>query len=149
VKKLSLALVLLAFLAPLAVQANVLERSIFIPGSELLESGVEAAGKGLTSFSRAGEFGIKPYNVLTGELKGTGLQAHHLIEQRFATALGVDARTMQSMALTPAEHQVFTNAWRAEIGYGAGTAAATRESVMAAAQKIYSGYPEILKALGF
>lgn len=108
----------------------------------------EAAGKGLSSFSRAGEFGFKPYNVLTKELKGTGLQAHHLIEQRFATVLGVDAKTMQSMALTPAEHQVFTNAWRAEIGYGAGTAAATRESVMAAARRIYSGYPEILKALG-
>ena len=92
---------------------------------------------------------IKPYNQLAQELKGTGLQAHHLIEQRFAKVLGVDPKTMQSIAMTPAEHQAFTNAWRGQIEYGAGTANATRESVMRAAQEVYKNYPAILQALGF
>jgi len=48
VKKLSIALVLLAFLAPLALQANVLEQSIPIAGHELGDSGVVAAGSGGT-----------------------------------------------------------------------------------------------------
>jgi len=78
------------------------------------------------------------------------LQAHHLIEQRFANILGVDAKTMQSMALTPAEHQTFTNLWRSQIPYGLnGTGLATSQSVMRAAQEVYKGYPAILNVLGF
>ena len=99
--------------------------------------------------SRAGQFGIQPYNHLTRALKGTGLQAHHLIEQRFADVLGQNARQMASVALTKAEHQAFTNAWRSAIPYGRqGTANATRQQVLDAARQIYSGHPELLRALG-
>ncbi len=72
---------------------------------------------GLNAFSRAADFGIRSYNQLRGVTSGTGLQAHHLIEERFAKGLGLDAGKIPSIALTPQEHQVFTNAWRNAIGY--------------------------------
>jgi len=114
--------------------------------------GAAAAGGATRAFgglSRAAEFGLKPYGQLRQAIQGTGLQAHHLIEQRFAGVMGQNARQMMSVAVTPAEHQAFTNAWRALIPYGPnGTGAATREMVMDAARQIYSSHPEILGALG-
>ena len=58
-------------------------------------------------------------------------------------------RQMASIAVTPAEHQVFTNAWRAAIPYGQGTKGATVEQVLAVARSIYSNYPAILQGLGW
>lgn len=60
---------------------------------------------------------------------------------------------MSSIVLTEAEHQVFTNAWRAKIGYEGSNAikttlTATRADVEKAAREIYKDYPEILNALG-
>jgi len=60
---------------------------------------------------------------------------------------------MQSIAVTAAEHQGFTNAWRVAIGHsnsGAATTTlnATREQIFQAAREIYKDYPAILKALG-
>jgi hypothetical protein len=81
-------------------------------------------------------------------IKGSKLQAHHLIEKRFASLLGQKAAEMLAIAVTPAEHQAFTNAWRAAIPYGRGTAAATQEQVLNAARQIYAKYPAILQALG-
>jgi hypothetical protein len=110
------------------------------------------AGKiGLNAFTRAAEFGVRSYNDLSKALSGTGLRAHHIIEQRFAERLGLDPNLMQSVALTPEEHQVFTNLWRAEIGYSNSgqaitTLNATKEQIWAAAQKIYAQYPELLEA---
>src|SRR5690606_19837283 len=88
------------------------------------------AARGLGALSQAGKYGIQPYNQLTKALKGTGLQAHHLVEQRFAGVLGQNARQMASVAVTKAEHQAFTNAWRQAIPYGQGTANATRQQVL-------------------
>ncbi|WP_257448446.1 hypothetical protein [Archangium lipolyticum] len=113
---------------------------------------VELAARGATSafgnLSRAAEFGIKPYGELRSILLGSGLRAHHLIEQRFASLMGQDARKMLAIAVTPAEHQAFTNAWRQVIPYGQGTVSATRQQVLDAARQIYSRSPEVLKALG-
>src|SRR5690606_9601281 len=88
---------------------------------------LKRAARGLGALSQAGKYGIQPYNQLTKALKGTGLQAHHLVEQRFAGVLGQNARQMASVAVTKAEHQAFTNAWRQAIPYGQGTANATRQ----------------------
>jgi hypothetical protein len=104
--------------------------------------------RGLGSLSRAGQYGIQSYSSLTKALKGTGLQAHHLLEQRFAGALGANARSMLSVAVTKAEHQAFTNAWRKLIPYGDDTRKATQEQILKAAREIYKDYPDILKALG-
>ena len=103
-------------------------------------------------FSRAAEFGIRSYNQLRGMTSGTGLQAHHLIEERFAKGLGLNAGKNPSIALTPQEHQVFTNAWRNAIGYvgdrnPVNTANASLADVWATAQRIYVDYPELLRAV--
>lgn len=110
---------------------------------------VSAGGFG--QLSRAAEFGIKPYGTLQKSLKGTGLQAHHLIEQRFAALMGQKKSKMLSVAVTHgrgSEHQLFTNAWRKLIPWGEGTANATKEQVLRAAKLIYADFPHILKALG-
>ena len=47
---------------------------------------IQDASMGTGNFgnlSRAGEYGIKPYDKMKKALEGTGLQAHHVIEQRF------------------------------------------------------------------
>jgi hypothetical protein len=113
-----------------------------------VELAARGAASAFGSLSRAAEFGIKPYGQLRSILLGTGLRAHHLIEQRFASLMGQEAQKMLAIAVTPTEHQVFTNAWRQVIPYGHGTANATRQQVLDAARQIYSQYPEVLKALG-
>ncbi len=110
------------------------------------------APRGLSAFSRAAEFGIRSYNELTKLTAHTGLRAHHLIEKRFAERLGLEAGKIPSIALTPEEHQVFTNAWRQAIGYIGDrnpitTANATLQDVWIAAQRIYADYPELLEAV--
>lgn len=116
-------------------------------------SKLKATSSNLGRFARAGEFGIQPYGQLAKQTAGTGLQAHHLIEQRFAGILGVNPSAMEAIALTRAEHQAFTNAWRQAIGYigdrnAVTTANATREQIINAAREIYRDFPEILRALG-
>ena len=115
---------------------------------ELVLGGFIGALSGFGRLSVAGRYGVKPYSEMSRDLKGTGLRAHHLIEKRFTDLFGGKAREGLSIAVTPAEHQMFTNAWRSEIGYGAGTRAATARQVMDAARRIYSSHPAILRALG-
>jgi len=99
--------------------------------------------------SRAAEFGVKPYNQLIKAIKGTNLQGHHVLEQRFGPYIKNDPRMNLTVAVTDAEHQLFTNRWRNEIAYGeAGTQQVTAEKMNAAARKVYKDYPAILNALG-
>lgn len=116
------------------------------------EAAEKAIKTELGQFTKAGEYGIKEYSALKSLTKGTGLEAHHLIEQRLAKRLGVDPKKMASIALTPAEHNIFTQAWKKVIGYkGMKTAirtdTATKEQIAAAAKIVYKDYPEILKYL--
>ena len=94
--------------------------------------------------------GIRPYSLQTRVTAGRSgdIQAHHLIEKRFADVMGGNPNRWASIVTTRAEHQAFTNAWREAIAYGAGTRAATRAQVESAARRIYADYPEILRALG-
>ncbi len=106
---------------------------------------------GLEVFERAQEFGIRPYNELRKLIKGTGLEAHHIVEQRFADILEVKPHRMLSVALKPEEHQVFTNMWRKAIGYSnslnpINTTTATAEDIWDAAQSIYAKIPALLDA---
>jgi len=103
--------------------------------------------------SRAEEFGIRTYRELGKLTQGTGLQRHHIIEKRFAEAgtLNVNANDMLSVAVTPEEHQVFTNAWRALIGYSNSsnpltTGTTSPSDILIAAQRIYRDFPELLRA---
>jgi hypothetical protein len=101
------------------------------------------AQKAWGGLTRAAQWGIQSYSQLTKAIKGLGLQAHHIIEQRFGLNI------TSSVALTKAEHQAFTNAWRSLLPYGKSY---TVNQVWAAAQKVYAKYPELLaaakKALG-
>ncbi|WP_237732421.1 RHS repeat-associated core domain-containing protein, partial [Flavobacterium sp. UGB4466] len=117
-----------------------------------VEKAAGQAGK-YGGLSVAEKYGIKSYSSLRTLIKGKSLQAHHLLEQRFASTLGVTPGSMSAIAVTAEEHQIFTNAWRAEIGYKGSsalttTANATKEQIHNAARKVYKDYPEILKALG-
>lgn len=102
-------------------------------------------------FSRAAEWGVLPFNDLAEAVPtGSGLTKHHLIEQRFAGTLGMSAGDIPAIALTQAEHQPFTNAWRDAIGYIKGrnpvnTATATADDIWRAAQSVYAEYPRLLE----
>jgi hypothetical protein len=91
---------------------------------------------------------IGTYNQLRRAIKGSGLEAHHLIEKRFKGLFGESAGQMLSQVLSPENHQAFTNAWRQLIPYGEGTANATRETVLNAAREVYREFPDIQKVLG-
>jgi RHS repeat-associated protein len=106
-----------------------------------------AATNGFGGLSQAGRYGVWPYNTLRADIKYLGLNAHHLLEKRFAAILGQKASKMASVAVTKEEHQAFTNAWNAAIPHGT-TSTASYQDIMNAAKEIYANYPEILKALG-
>jgi RHS repeat-associated protein len=112
------------------------------------------ADKAINGLSRASEFGIQPYNQLRQAITRTGLQAHHIIEQRLARALGQTpsaTRQWLSVAVTPEEHRAFTNLWRQSIGYinsgqAINTGSATPAQIWAFAQTIYAEHPALLEA---
>jgi hypothetical protein len=96
----------------------------------------------------ADRFGIRSYSELTEILKDNalGLQAHHIIPERFASLLNMSSGDMFAVAVKyPEEHQTFTNMWRNLIPYGSGTANATKQIVWEAAQQIYAEYPALLE----
>lgn len=106
------------------------------------------------SLKYAQEYGIDSYKNLRKKLKqlkvdvkNLGIEVHHLIEKRFADLFGVKKADIPSVALTKDEHRVFTNEWRTEIPYGAGTKSATANTVNDSANEIYESYGEILNAL--
>ena len=108
---------------------------------------VVAFRAGFGNLSRASEFGIRPYTALRRELqRTTGLQAHHLIEVRFNKPIDL------AVAVTPAEHQIFTNAWRRnfplsnQIGH-IPYDTITPIQLWAAAQDVYEGFPSLLEAV--
>jgi hypothetical protein len=116
-----------------------------------ISASAQAAKHGFGALSHAAEFGVQTYNSMRNLIKGTGLQAHHIIETRLASRLGLDMSKMPTVALTRPEHQVLTNAWRDAIGYTnssnpINTANATLEQIWAAAQLIYADFPELLEA---
>ncbi|MEA5018651.1 MAG: hypothetical protein VB009_08090 [Erysipelotrichaceae bacterium] len=97
--------------------------------------------------SEAANYGVKPYRILQKELKETALEAHHIVEKRLAEALGIsNARSMLCVAVTEAEHQAFTNAWRAIIPYGTNYRKLEPGEIWDVTQKIYNNYPALLEA---
>jgi len=96
---------------------------------------------------QAERFGIQRYGALKYDLRGTCLEAHHLLEQRFADQLDKNPKDMLAVALTEKEHRRFTNAWRRMIPYGLKTKVATVDQIHGAACRIYRRYPAFLNAL--
>jgi len=85
-----------------------------------------------------------------------GRQVHHLIEKRLLKnskqlqKVFSHADDIPGVSLTPAEHQVFTNAWRVafprsnQVGH---VLKPTLDEILAAASKIYANHPHLLKAI--
>ena len=99
--------------------------------------------------TEAGNYGIKAYSALKDELTGTGLEAHHIVEQRFLGGQNINTKTALSVAVTKAEHQQFTNNWRRYFPYGRTdySDVKTINQVWEAAQYIYKGHPALLDAV--
>ena len=104
------------------------------------------AASAVGDLSRAADYGIDTYQELRKVLRGTGLEAHHIIEKRLVQYLDIATDTMLSVALTKEEHQKFTNAWRAWFPYGMDYSKLTIAELWDAAQEIYKDYPELLDA---
>ena len=89
---------------------------------------------------------IDTYRRLKQANKGSGLEVHHIVEKRFHDLFGyVDkkGRSMPSIALSPEDHQVYTNAWRELVEYGKEASIA---QVINAAAKIYSDDAKLMGA---
>ena len=116
-------------------------------GATATAVGGSSATAGFGTLSQAWKYGIRTYSELRQTLGiGSGLQVHHIIEQRFAKLLAItDTSLMKSVVLTPEEHQKFTNAWRALIPYGEGTQSATKVLLIEAVKQIYKEFPDLLK----
>ncbi len=95
---------------------------------------------------------LPTYSELKAITKGTGKEAHHLIEKRFAKALGIDPNNIPSIALAKGDHQSYTNLWREAIGYNGDNALkvtgdANWDDIWDAAQKIYGDDPDLLSQI--
>ena len=109
----------------------------------------------LSSFEKAGEFGVDSYYKLRQKVhetygKNSGLEVHHLIERRLAAILGIKESDIPAIVLTKDEHLEFTLAWRKEIGYkkskaSTTTSQATSKNITEAANSIYENFQELLK----
>ena len=120
-----------------------------VTGVGEVAKGLVTTDKAIDAFgdlSKAVDFGVEAYNKLKSKIKGLGLEAHHIIEKRLVEHLGINANTMLSVAVTPAEHQKFTNAWRDFFEYGMDYSSLEFEDIYEAAINIYKNYPELLRA---
>ena len=106
----------------------------------------DKASEAYSKLKKASSYGIASYKVLKKELRGTGLEAHHIIEKRLVKYLNINPDDILSVALTKEEHRAFTNAWRKYFEYGMDYSTLTKEQIMDAAIEIYAEYPELIGA---
>ena len=88
---------------------------------------------------------IDTYRRLKKANVGLDLEIHHIIEKRFAKNFGYGKRggSMLSIALSTADHRVFTNKWRMALEYGVKH---SDKEVLEAAIEIYGKNHELLAA---
>ena len=90
---------------------------------------------------------VGTYRDLRKVYAGSGFEVHHIIEQRFFDVLpdvGITRYGMNCVALTPAEHQYFTNQWRDIFKYGTAYKELDKDDIIAAAKIVYRNNPELL-----
>jgi len=111
-------------------------------GSDL----IRALGKtnDVVKFVKNGGRLFDTYGTLRKSLRGTGLEAHHLVEKRFAGILGIKSDNIISVALTKEQHRIYTNRWRTEIPYGSNYNVISKKKLLNAAQKVYKDAPDLL-----
>ncbi len=90
------------------------------------------------------------------KIRPKGQQTHHVLEQRLwkqnSALRGIFKHVddMPGINLNPAQHQAFTNAWRAAFPYrnqAGHIAKPTLEQILTAAQRIYAKEPAIWKSI--
>lgn len=77
-------------------------------------SSVVGAVKTINSYKKT----VDTYSSLTKQYKGTGMEAHHIIEKRLVKGSNWETSQMPSVELTKAVHRSYTNAWRKIVPYG-------------------------------
>jgi hypothetical protein len=113
---------------------------------------VHDAGKAIDNgkdFANAIDGAIDTYSNLRKANKGNGLEVHHIVEKRFADAIGIareNTNNMLSIALDKQTHRMFTSLWRDEFKYGTNYSKLKPEDIWNAAQRVYAGYPNLLEA---
>jgi len=121
------------------------------PGCVTLVEGALGIGGAVSADGDPSNELVTAYNVLRPAIQGTGLQGHHLIEQRFSWLLNTNPRYWPSVGLAPEQHQVLTNLWRNAIGYTGDNRAITTftvtvDDLVVAVQDIYAEYPVLRDA---
>jgi hypothetical protein len=86
---------------------------------------------------------IMAYKDLTKITKGLGLQAHHLLEKRFADVLGIKANDILSIAIDKKTHQQITNRMRELMPYNT-----TFKKYTYSAQDVWDNTVKVYKELG-
>ncbi|HEX6164895.1 MAG TPA: RHS repeat-associated core domain-containing protein, partial [Vicinamibacterales bacterium] len=128
----------------ITISANI--RSISVTGGAATLNALRG------QLSQLGVYSVRALQAM----RTAGQQTHHLIEQRLWRAnpalqkIWQHVDDMPGVNLTPAQHQVFTNAWRAAFPYSnqAGHIAnPTLQQIMAAADKIYANHPALLRQI--
>jgi len=142
-------------LSKISAVKNVIEKVNTVKNT-ISSRALKTAGKLSAAFGKlkyAAKYGFDTYDNLFKRVdKALNIKVHHLYEKRFAKTFGVKEGKMKSLAVTQAEHDVFTSAWRKAIPYKnsknpINTLTATQAQIKNAARRIYAEYPEILKAL--
>ena len=80
---------------------------------------------------------------------GTGLEAHHLIEKRFADNLGMNANDILSIAIDEDTHEMITQLFREKIHYNTvWMKEGIAYTATALPQKIWDTTVEVYKEMG-
>ena len=106
-------------------------------GIGALASSIVGAVKTVHSYKKT----VDAYSSITKQYKGTGMEAHHIIEKRLAIGSRWNVSQMPSVELNKTVHRIYTNAWRKEIAYGTKYTfgLAYKWRLFAASNKVYKG----------
>ncbi len=102
-------------------------------GIGALASSIVGAVKTVHSYKKT----VDAYSSLTKQYKGTGMEAHHIIEQRLAKPYNVNTNKMPSIAIDKFVHRKYTNEWRKQIAYGSGKV--LKWKIYKASKVVYKG----------
>ena len=107
-------------------------------------------GVDIIEFVSSGNRLIGSYKDMKKYTKGYNgaIQAHHLLEQRFCRAMGLNVDDMISVVLTKEQHSVFTKLWRDAVNYiGDYSDYKNWASIREIAKEVYADYPELFMLL--
>ena len=117
-------------------------------------TGVGETVRGLRFIDKAGDVveiaesadnAVDTYKSLRRLNKGKGNEVHHIIEKRFADALGIkNTDEMLSVALSKGDHKAYTSAWRKNLAYGKKNV--ERLELFQTAANIYKDTPQLMGA---